>query len=225
MLNLKWGRKANIITGIYLLLFSVLFLVNWILLRILKSEEIPILRETISFMFIILSFSLIIWFLIKRGKSSWRLLKHYFKGLNISAEISIALLLALVFLIISEKDIGFFLYISEICFVIAGFSFTAGSFFRKGEQNKKDFFNLSALFAIYGFLNVIYFLFFNVITLFEEPIMITILDILPQINLIEIVSSILVIFLFVLGILFWFVFRQLILLLVNISKPKSERVK
>ena len=190
-----------------LIIYSILLAIEWIT-RIIFKNPLPFLSVILNIGFGLIVLSIIVWAFKKRRKKVnkyFSRFKSYFKGTNYGDYI-ISYVFALVFLWYFYTKPEILLTLSAIYFTIMGFSFTAGSFFYSRESKRKgkienDFFKTSVFFAINGFLSICLYLFSFVILAHTGDYL---------------VSTLFVLFLFILGILFWIAFRNLIFMLIRI---------
>lgn len=169
----------------------------------------------------------ICWFCLKRGKNVYSELSEYTRGLNTVFVFMCGCLVGLIFLVLSIKDLQFYMSFSALCFTITGFSFTAGSFFNKKRTFATRFFRVSILFAITGFLSLIFFMFFGIIANIE-PENIVIFHYYfdtVELNKADVAGVVLAFFVLTLGFLFWLSFMQLIRLLIAIPKIREDKIK
>jgi len=212
------------ITGfIYVLAFAFLLLIDNILKTSYKTitfyfyieflnitVNLNIIIETIvNVMLLIMFLSLLVWALVKKRdkiNDAFNELKAYFNFFDIVPGLSIGWLLSIVFLKTTITYPTFFLDISAIYFTLAGFSFTAGSFYYNINKNiRNGFFRSSSLFAITGFITLLYYLFYDIILNINNPI----------------VGPVMIIFLLIIGFLFWVSFRRLLILISMIPKMNN----
>ncbi len=201
----------------YILGYLFIFLINHIWNRILKFEPI-IIYIKLDNLLQIATLPIFIWLIyVNREKIIFYLkeLWKYFKGRYFFADLSVGWFFALIFLVNlfrKADSILFFLTISTIYITLAGFTFTAGSFYKgikKSETTMKKFFRLSVFCAVTGFLNIIFYLSYELIVMLEKYGNIT--------------GIILAIYLVILGFLFWVIFTRLIYLLIETANKNEKR--
>ena len=188
---------------LYLIFAYVLLIIEYITRIILRNSI-----ELISWLSSLVTISIIILFVLFlfKNKEQKRKLKSYYnesrtylKGMNLG-EWVIGWLISFTFLILTTKNPNMFITLSSIYFTITGFSFTSGAFFsKKNNKMSSEFFRISVLFAILGFLQIILFLFLDIIIVVNNTYS----------------SIILAVFVLTTGFLFWVAFRKLIITLIK----------
>jgi len=154
----KYLKRIGGIIGLaFIIIYLLLVLANWIY-DVLKTP-IFVLRYIIIDLTVIIIITSFFLYFIKEKNKIFDAVRRYLKGeffIDFFIIGSFGCLISIVFLYFSITNIDFFLTLSSITFTLSGFSFTAGSFFKDHQEFRKNFFTISILYAIIGFLSLFF---------------------------------------------------------------------